>query len=316
MTSPRDRTPIRDRARNKWRDILPRLGIADSFLNGKHGPCPACGGKDRYRFDDRKGEGGFYCTQCGAGDGFALLMNVKGWDFPTAAREVEAIVGDAVESAPPRRMSPDRATSLLRQTWDHSRPLRRGDDVYRYFEGRGLPVPVSDDVRLHPSCPVSGVEGSKTLPAMVALVRGADGKGVTLHRTYLLNGAKAPIESPKRLMPGETPAGVAIRLSLHDGILGIAEGIETAARVHQRFGIPCWAAVTAGLMREFVWPPEIRELHVFGDNDENFVGQAAAFHLAQRARRGRTPVPVVKVEIPPVVGMDWDDHFKAERHAA
>ncbi|MDI5829610.1 hypothetical protein MJN51_36035, partial [Salmonella enterica subsp. enterica serovar Kentucky] len=34
----------------------------------RHAPCPACGGKDRFRFDDN-GRGSFICNQCGAGDG-------------------------------------------------------------------------------------------------------------------------------------------------------------------------------------------------------------------------------------------------------
>lgn len=317
MTQHRDRTPIRDRARNKWRAILPALGIPEAILDNKHHACPACGGRDRFRFDDRNGDGGFICSQCGAGGGFQLLMNVKGWDFATAAREVEAIVGDAPESAPPQRMSSDKATALCRRTWDQSRPLRAGDEVHRYFEARGLPVPATGDVRFHPACPVSGVDGRESYPAMVALVRSPDGKSATLHRTYLLDGGKAPIDKPKRLMPGELVKGVAIRLMLHSGVLGIAEGIETARRVHQRFGIPCWAAISEGFLREFVWPDGIEALHVFGDNDLNFVGQAAAYQLAMRASRGKNPVPRVEVHIPPTPGHDWDDHFAAEaRHAA
>ena len=45
------------RARGRWREILPRFGIAGRFLQNRHGPCPLCGGKDRYRFDDRDGSG-------------------------------------------------------------------------------------------------------------------------------------------------------------------------------------------------------------------------------------------------------------------
>jgi putative DNA primase/helicase len=48
-----------DAARGRWREILPPLGIPLKFLNGKHQPCPACGGRDRARFDDRRGAKGF-----------------------------------------------------------------------------------------------------------------------------------------------------------------------------------------------------------------------------------------------------------------
>lgn len=41
----------------RWRAILPRLGLDQSFLTGRHCPCPICGGKDRFRFDDQEGRG-------------------------------------------------------------------------------------------------------------------------------------------------------------------------------------------------------------------------------------------------------------------
>jgi putative DNA primase/helicase len=54
-----------ERARHRWREILPQLGIETRFLQNKHGPSPLCGGKDRFRFDDRDGTGSYYCNQCG-----------------------------------------------------------------------------------------------------------------------------------------------------------------------------------------------------------------------------------------------------------
>ncbi|MBP9527438.1 MAG: hypothetical protein KBE71_03640, partial [Laribacter sp.] len=42
-------------ARHQWPAVLTRLGIADRHLRRQHGPCPGCGGRDRFRFDDRDG---------------------------------------------------------------------------------------------------------------------------------------------------------------------------------------------------------------------------------------------------------------------
>ncbi len=39
-----------DAAHGQWRTILPSFGIHPGHLDGKHHPCPACGGKDRFRF--------------------------------------------------------------------------------------------------------------------------------------------------------------------------------------------------------------------------------------------------------------------------
>ena len=65
----------------RWPGLLVQFGIERNLLTGKHAPCPVCEGRDRFRFDDREGRGTFFCSHCGAGDGFRLLQLVKGWSF-------------------------------------------------------------------------------------------------------------------------------------------------------------------------------------------------------------------------------------------
>src|SRR5262249_21908544 len=84
-----------DRARYRWREILPQLGIETAFLQNKHGPCPLCGGRDRFRFDDKDGSGSYYCNQCGAGAGLILVQKKNGWDFKTACDAIDRIIGTA-----------------------------------------------------------------------------------------------------------------------------------------------------------------------------------------------------------------------------
>jgi putative DNA primase/helicase len=91
---------IQQRALGRWYGILSTLGVATNFLRNKHGPCPICGGKDRFRWDNKDGKGTFYCSQCGAGDGFELLKKLKGWDFKQAAAEVEALSGVVKQEQP------------------------------------------------------------------------------------------------------------------------------------------------------------------------------------------------------------------------
>jgi len=83
-----------DRARGRWREILPQLGIDTRFLRNQHGPCPICGGKDRFRFDDRDGSGSYYCNQCGPGVGIILVRKRHGWDHKTACDEIDNIIGN------------------------------------------------------------------------------------------------------------------------------------------------------------------------------------------------------------------------------
>ena len=97
------RTQLSERAAGRWRGILPALGIDPRHLTGKHGPCPKCGGKDRFRFDNKDGNGSWICTHCGAGYGANLVMLVHGLDFREAARRIEGVIGGApTETFQPR----------------------------------------------------------------------------------------------------------------------------------------------------------------------------------------------------------------------
>src|SRR4051794_7654403 len=87
--------PLRERARGRWYSILTHIGIPSRALTGKHGPCPVCGGEDRFRFDDLDGRGTFFCNGCGAGDGIKLVERFLRADFKEAARRIEETVGES-----------------------------------------------------------------------------------------------------------------------------------------------------------------------------------------------------------------------------
>lgn len=63
---------LQQMAVGRWFEIFSAAGI-DVKENKKHGPCPLCGGKDRFRVDDKDGRGSWICNQCGAGDGLKLV---------------------------------------------------------------------------------------------------------------------------------------------------------------------------------------------------------------------------------------------------
>jgi putative DNA primase/helicase len=113
-------TKITDLAQGHWPSILGALaGLSGDQLTDKHQPCPLCGGKDRYRFDDQDGSGSWYCNQCGgpsqsggAGNGMELLMRRTGWTFAEAAKRVEQHLGIA-----PQRPEP---------------PIKGAENVWRY----------------------------------------------------------------------------------------------------------------------------------------------------------------------------------------
>ncbi len=86
---------VRSAAKGQWRGVLSRLGISVPDT-AKHAPCPGCGGRDRFRFDDKDGGGSFLCSQGGggtlAGDGFALVQHVRHCSAADALALVREVV--------------------------------------------------------------------------------------------------------------------------------------------------------------------------------------------------------------------------------
>lgn len=98
---------IKDAARGRWLEILAAMGVSLPNNPHQHNPCPGCGGKDRFRFDDRNGNGTFICGRGGdplSGDGFTLLEHVLGWPF----KESLARVAEYLGIEPETRKSPTR----------------------------------------------------------------------------------------------------------------------------------------------------------------------------------------------------------------
>ena len=112
---------ITDVANGHWPAILGALaGLSSDQLTDKHQPCPLCGGKDRYRFDDQDGTGSWFCNQCGgpseaggAGSGMDLLLRRTGWTFKDAAQRIEQHLGIT-----PQR--PDPPTKGAESVWRYS----------------------------------------------------------------------------------------------------------------------------------------------------------------------------------------------------
>lgn len=300
---------ISDQCRNRWFSLLPQLGVSPKYLTGKQVPCPKCGGRDRFRFDNKEGRGTYFCNQCGAGDGVQLIMLVYGLSFRQAADRIREFIATSTEERPKRTPSQEQRVEGLRSIWAATQPISPEDDAGRYLISRGIEPPFSKALRFAPKIRVTG-EKVKTLAAMIALVRDPDGEPLTLHRTYLHDGRKAEISSPRRLMPGETPHGSYIELFPAAEEMGVAEGIETALAVERQFGIPCWSLISAKGLEAFTPPPIVKRLRIFGDHDLKFAGQAAAYALAHRIAV-RFDWIECSVEIPQQPGSDWADRKAA-----
>ena len=286
------REPLKDRALGRWKGILPSLGIPSKALTNRHGPCPMCGGKDRFRFDDKGGRGTWFCSKCGAGDGIELVKRFQNCEFKDAARLIEQHIGAAPVLGTGKRQAPTdgQKRQEMIDLWKRSLPITPEDHAGRYLHARTGLSEFPSCLRYSPDERYAE-PGSKPSwhPVMVAKVDPsdkavADGERAALHRTYLDQfGGKADVASPRKMM-GSMPTGAAVRLMPHEDVLGIAEGIETALSASILFNVPCWAALTADLLQEWAPPANVSTVFVFGDNDASSTGQAAAYALAQRLK--------------------------------
>jgi Toprim domain-containing protein len=254
------RTPIED--------ILERHGVRLRGRSERVGPCPVCGGTDRFGANTAKQL--FTCRQCGSkGGAIDLEMFLTGSDFTAA---VEALTG---ERAPKRdagsfakaehnidrdRDGDDvsRKIAAALHLWDASVDPR-GTLAEQYVTGRGLELGddlACDVLRWNPGC-----------GAMIALFRDiVTDAPQAISRTFLdAEGRKL-----ERKFLGPTKAA-AIKLDADTEVLGglhIGEGVETcmAARI---LGIkPAWALGSAGAIAAFPVLSGIECLTILEEHDD------------------------------------------------
>src|SRR5262249_22633245 len=75
-------------------------GIPREHLDGKHHPCPKCGGTDRFRLLDEHA-GAVICSQCFSernGDGLSAVQWIRGCNFRQAIQFVAEFVGIAPQN--------------------------------------------------------------------------------------------------------------------------------------------------------------------------------------------------------------------------
>lgn len=305
-----------DLARGKWRSILVELGVPDHHLVNRHGPCPICQGKDRFRWDNKNGEGTYFCSGCGAGNGMTLAMEWTGLNFRDCADRIDQICSYTPADKSPTVTDADRAQKTRQRLLAISKGLQEVGDldpVARYLRSRGIKRIPKKYLRYHPKMPYYDDDGcfQGHYPAMVAAFRRPDGKVETFHITYLTTeGHKADVRSARKVVGVlKGLAGCAIRLSETVEHIGIAEGIETALSVTELYGVPCWASYSANSLEAFQPPEGVTSVTIYPDADANFTGQAAAAACAKRLAFAGYNVNMPEF---PEVGSDYNDILRSK----
>lgn len=112
---------IKHAAQGKWSDLIfPSFGIEVQWK--KKTPCPACGGRDRFWYDDKNGNGDYFCQQCGNGDGLSLIEKCTHMKFPEIVQEVGAVLGLDASS---------KITDEHRAQWAKEREIRKKEQLER-----------------------------------------------------------------------------------------------------------------------------------------------------------------------------------------
>jgi putative DNA primase/helicase len=308
------RDDIQSRARGRWTGILAAIGINREHLKNKGGPCPICGGKDRFRFDDRRGDGTWICNRCGAGNGFQMIMRLKTCNFHDAVLLIEKEIGAAPVRLPPPTIEDEGRKERLQAIWTRAAPLEGPDAASRYLASRGIVIkPPPTAVRFIQELPYYDGKIRTYFPTMIAKVVAPDNSSATLHRTFLNEqGTKAFVlgDKCKMLMPGKIPTGGAVRLGPADETLGVAEGIETALSAAQLHHMTVWACLSAGALLKWQPPESTRRIVIFGDRDESFCGQMTSYSLAYRLKTMRRML-TIEVAFPSGQFKDFNDELRA-----
>lgn len=320
---------VKDLARGKWDRILVAIGIGSDMLDGKHRACPICGGKDRFRFTDKKGNGEWTCHShglqpgkaVGYGNGIQLVMDFLGISkFGDAADEVRKVLGAGLPEIPestrkPKydQRSPEETLQWVNWLLKTSCATKSNDLVERYIRSRGLSTQVPKCLRFKPDLNYTHKDNTKEkMRAMLAPITDVNGTVLAVHRTYLRHdgSGKADVLDAKRIA-GNGFCGGSIKLyEPVNGFIALTEGVETAIAVHELYGYPTWATIATGFMIDVVLPEDVTQVVIMADHDpidpKRGVkpGLDAALTLGKRLREeGRT----VKIQMPTKEGYDYLD---------
>jgi putative DNA primase/helicase len=285
----------KSQSHGKWRDILGNY-IPYEFLTGKHTGCPLCGGKDRFRFDNKNGNGSYYCSQCGAGTGIHLLAKFHDVNHSEAWKLVEKVIGTA-KQLPAKKTDKKKVIADILASCKHGGEFVSGYLASRYIQNS-------------PETLLAGfywLDGAKCQCMVAKAAKGSKLAGI--HATYVSEGKK----KARRMYAVEDGSmnGSAIRLHKLNGgdSIVIGEGIETSLSASELIGLPAWAAMDAQKLEVVQIPDQIKRIVIAGDLDDSFTGQKASYSLAKRLKSEGKKVDVIF----PTIGKDFNDELKAKR---
>jgi putative DNA primase/helicase len=301
------------------------------------GPCPYCGGKDRFSINAAKSK--WHCRGFGGGRSpITLAAHIGNLPWKAAAEQLAGPcpsgparpLSDAEQAERAKRLQQSQAAQRAREAqqmqqeensreaakriWDASKPID-GTLAQTYLYTRGIPPFQTDVFRFHAALPYPGKP--KPFPALICRVDDMGGDLCAVWRIYLRgDGRKADVENAKL---GLGPAGGgAVRIGGNGPRIGLAEGVESALGAWNLIGrqYPVWAALSTSGLVGIELPLGIQRVTIFPDGDrpikkqgEEFVPAIPAGRKAAHSLRDRLAGEGLNVTVAaePAIGRDYLD---------
>lgn len=279
-----------------WRQTLEGYGC--QLPSGRHhGPCPVCGGKDRFRFDDKDGRGTWFCSQCDPQSGGGLMLLSRYLGKPTIEVAKELLGQDM-----PRTVAPVRSHSATDEQMreDLRKRAAKGAEMlmensmlasHAYMDKKGLTGEWHVNAQI-----MMGADNERIEPGALLLVPVyKDGE--------LVNVQKIKQDGTKRPIYGGDMAGVCHVIKGTGRTVAVVEGFATGVTVNRMTNATTYVAFNTGNLASVTAQARAEHgtstLIIFADNDEHGAGLKYAEEAA---------IPVnAKIALPPEVG-DWDDY--------
>lgn len=301
--SPIDKALIEYQGR--WRQTLEGYGC--QLPSGRHhGPCPVCGGKDRFRFDDKDGRGTWFCSKCDpqSGGGLLLLSRYLGKSTLETAKE---LIGDDYE----------RSAATVRQHVDNAAVAKANAEQ----AAKGAQMMLNGAVaRSHPYMDGKGLFGEWLTngEVMIDYTGARIGVGELLlipayKNGQLVNMQKINLDGEKRPITGGDMSGVYHCIDGKTKAIAIVEGFATGVTVNRMTGYMVYCAFQTANLKDV--GKYAREQHpdskliFFADHDE--IDPVHGWRPGTKyAEAAAIPINAL-VALPPEIG-DWDDY--RQRH--
>lgn len=290
----------------RWRQTLEGYGCKLP-AGRRHGPCPVCGGKDRFRFDDKDGKGTWFCSQCDpqSGGGLLLLSRYIGKSITDTAKE---LVGETIT----RTVAPARI---------HAATDEQIRKEKRIIAARGARLILDKALKAeHPYMTGKGLHGEWLVNGEIMMA--GDGTRVEVGDSLLVpvfkggdlvNIQSIKADGQKRPITGGDMSGVCHCIPGDGKIVAVTEGFATGVTVNRITGSKTYVAFNTANLADITAQAKLenpdKKLVIFADHDP--VDQVHGWSPGIKYAEDAAAPTGAKVALPPEEG-DWDDY--RQRH--